>query len=202
MKTLLLIGDSIRWFYSEKVQEEMEGQMKVVYPDENCRFSLYTLRYMWEWAALADAPEDVAAVHWNNGLWDLTRRTIDGECLTSKEDFARNLERIIVELRGRFPNAKIIWATITPVNPKFQFARNEDIDAYNEVALAIMRKHQIPVNDLHATMAAHPEYIRKDDLIHETEEGARVLARQVKDAVLKVLSAQEPDTYLTNGVIV
>ena len=187
MDTLLLIGDSIRMFYCKYVREEMGDRMNVVWPEENCRFSLYTLRNMWEWANLAENPEDVVAVHWNNGLWDVTRRTIDGECLVSKEEYARNLERLIVEFHGRFPKAKIIWATITPVDPAFPTARNDDIDAYNEIALGIMAKHNIPVNDLHATMAAHPEYIRRDDLIHETEEGARVLARLVKEAVLKAL---------------
>lgn len=188
MDTLFLLGDSIRGFYFDDVKREFEGRMKVVGPEENCRFSLYTLRYLWEWADLAENPEDVVAVHWNNGLWDVTRRTVDGECLVSKEEYARNLERIIVELCGRFPRAKIIWATITPVNPALPTTKNEDIDEYNEVARKIMEKHGIPVNDLHATMAAHPEYIRPDDLIHETEEGARVLAKQIKEAVLNALA--------------
>ena len=187
MDTLLLLGDSIRMFYCKYVQKELEGKMKVVWPEENCRFSLYTLRCLFEWEALADSPEDVVCVHWNNGLWDVTRRTKDGECLASKEEYKRNLERIIFELRARFPRAEIIFATTTPVNPRLPQVKNEDVDAYNEAALSVMRRHNITVNDLHATMKAHPEYIREDDLIHETEEGAAVLAKQVSDCVCKVL---------------
>ena len=188
MKTLFLLGDSIRMFYCERVAEMLAGKMKVVWPAENCRFSLYTLRCLWEWADLVENPADVAAVHWNNGLWDITRRTIDGECLTSREEYARNLERILLELRGRFPQAQIIFATTTYVDPRLAHVHNEDVDAYNAVALRVMAHNNIPVNDLHAIMAAHPEYIRQDDWIHETEEGAYVLAEHIVRAVERVLS--------------
>lgn len=190
MDTLFLLGDSIRMFYARDVERELAGLLKVVTPGENCRFTLYTLRNICEWAKEVGDPRDVAVIHWNNGLWDATRHTLDGECLVSLEEYARNLERILGELRGRFPRAKIIWATITPVAPALATPNNEDIDQYNRVALEVMARHRIPVNDLHALIAAHPEYLR-DDLIHETEEGARALAAQVKQAVLEVMDQRD-----------
>ncbi len=187
MDTILLLGDSIRMFYAKYVEQEFAGRMKVVWPNENGRFSLYTLRCLFEWEKLADSPQDVVAVHWNNGLWDVTRRTMDGECLASPEEYRRNLERIIFELRARFPRAKIVFATTTCVNPKLPQVKNEDVDAYNAVALEVMARHGVPIDDLHAVMAAHPEYIREDDLIHETDEGARVLARCVRESIERAL---------------
>ena len=187
MDTLLLLGDSIRSFYCKNVAQELEGRMRVVWPAENCRFTLYTLRFISEWVHLVDNPEDVKVIHWNNGLWDASRHTADGLPLASGEEYGKNLERIITELRARFPKAQIIFATTTCVDPRFPYVRNEDVDEYNRIALEIMRRHDIPVDDLHAVMAAHPEYIRESDRIHETEEGARALAKQVAQCVLSVL---------------
>lgn len=184
MKVLLLIGDSVQMLYRNDVKRMLQGRMQVVSPEDNCRFSLYTLRYLFEWEQLCGDPMNVAAVHWNNGLWDVTRRTKDGEPLVSKDEYARNLERIIVELRSRFPNAKIIWATITPVNSLFDAIDNRDIDEYNEVALRIMNAYGIRINDLHSVIRAHPEYISDDDYIHETEEGSHALAQKVVETVL------------------
>ena len=187
MDTILLLGDSIRMFYCKYVEEEFAGRMKVVWPGENCRFSLYTLRCLFEWQSHAEDPNDVVAVHWNNGLWDVTRRTMDGECLTGRDEYRRNLQRIVFELRARFPRAKIVFATTTCVDPKLPQVKNEDVIAYNRIALDVMAREIIPIDDLYAVMAAHPEYIRRDDLIHETDEGARVLARCVRESIKRAL---------------
>ena len=79
MKTVFLIGDSIRFGappsspgYGIYVKEKLAGKAEVMYPDENCRFAQYTLRYLHEWAKDIDR-ENVAVVHWNNGLWDALR---------------------------------------------------------------------------------------------------------------------------------
>ena len=55
------------------------------------------------------------------------------------------------------------------------------------IKLDVMARDNIPIDDLYAVMAAHPEYIRRDDLIHETDEGARVLARCVRESIERAL---------------
>lgn len=178
MKTILLLGDSIRMFYCNYVRELL-NEYNVVWPEDNCRFSLYTLRCISDWMALTPQPEEVTLIHWNNGLWDMARHTLDGKPLTSMEDYVKNLKRIIFELKNRFPKAKIVFATTTSVDPALGFIDNHDIIAYNAAAVELMKNNHIAVNDLYSLMAAHPEYIRKEDLIHETDEGAKALAEQV-----------------------
>lgn len=64
-----------------------------------------------------DDPKSVDVVHFNNGLWDLGQR--DGrDCLTPVDVYASTLRRIVDELRHFFPNARIIFATTTPINEK------------------------------------------------------------------------------------
>ncbi len=69
MKNLLLIGDSIRMGYDKSVKKTLEGKANVIFPEENCRFASYVLRYFHEY--LKDIKgEDIDVVHWNAGLWD------------------------------------------------------------------------------------------------------------------------------------
>jgi len=69
MKKITLLGDSIRWIgYGTKVPELLGNEYEVFQPDDNCRFSKYTLRgVMVEWA---EGIEGSDIIHWNNGLWD------------------------------------------------------------------------------------------------------------------------------------
>ena len=116
-KTVLLLGDSIRMGYAPYVRELMKDRADVVYPKRNCMFAYYTLRMIWEWSRLVDDPKSVDVVHFNNGLWDLGQR--DGrDCLTPVNVYASTLRRIVDELRHFFPNARIIFATTTPINEK------------------------------------------------------------------------------------
>ena len=70
MKTVLLIGDSIRQGYEQPVREALAGVADVLAPQENCRFAQYVLRNLHEWKGSANVPDDTDVVHWNAGLWD------------------------------------------------------------------------------------------------------------------------------------
>ena len=52
MKNILLIGDSIRMGYDKAVKKSFEGIANVVFPEDNCRFASYVLRYFHEYTAL------------------------------------------------------------------------------------------------------------------------------------------------------
>ena len=70
MKKILLIGDSIRMGYDKYVKEALKDSAEVYYPEENCRFAEYVLRYAHEWKKKLGCPDDPDLVHWNAGLWD------------------------------------------------------------------------------------------------------------------------------------
>ena len=46
MKNVLLIGDSIRVGYDKSVKKSLEGIANVYFPEDNCRFASYLLRYI------------------------------------------------------------------------------------------------------------------------------------------------------------
>ena len=39
MKTVLLIGDSIREFYQDRVRELLDGEARILTPSENARYT-------------------------------------------------------------------------------------------------------------------------------------------------------------------
>ncbi len=190
MKRIYLMGDSIRFGavnspgYGVYVKEKLNGLAEVYYPDDNCRFAQYTLRYLYDWANSVDS-ENIDIVHWNNGLWDVLRLHGD-EPLTPIDVYVDFLERIYKKLRLLFPNAKIIFANSTPVieelgNPKFM-RYNKEIREYNNAAQKLMEKLGVQVNDLFSLAENLGESFRSD-WVHYNEEGSKLLA----DAVVKAL---------------
>ena len=166
------------------VKEKLNGTAEVYYPNDNCRFAQYTLRYLYDWANSVDT-KNIDVVHWNNGLWDVLRLHGD-EPLTPIDMYVEFLERIYKKLRLLFPNAKIIFALSTPVieewgNPNFM-RYNKEIRDYNNAAQKLMEKLGVQVNDLYSVAEQLGESFRSD-WVHYNEEGSKLLA----DAVIKAL---------------
>ena len=114
MKKIVLLGDSIRRGYDRYTKMAFDGEAMVYYPDDNCRFAPYFLRYLNEWKNSFKCGDDVDCVHWNVGLWD-TLRADDGELFVPPEIYKYYIDRICKYLKMLYPNAKIIFATSTPV---------------------------------------------------------------------------------------
>lgn len=120
-------------------------------------------------------------VHANNGLhgWHLK---------DTAEEYQAGLRKMIALIRECCPQAKIIWAQTTPVtvnkdNEKYDPERNPRVIRRNELALAVANELKLPVNDLYAFAAAHPEY-RCGDGYHYTQEGSTALGNVVA-AIIK-----------------
>ena len=152
MKNVLLFGDSIRRGYDKAVKKTLEGKANVYFPEENCRFASYLLRYIHEYKSLVkDGNVDV--IHWNAGLWDCLR-LFEEEPHTPIDVYAYYIDRICIRIKKSFPDAMVIFATSTRVqSEKMQkdFKRyNEEIEKYNEAAIQVVKKHGFAVNDLYA----------------------------------------------------
>lgn len=78
---ITLLGDSIRGAYGKEVPRLLGDDFTVYQPQDNCRFSAYTLRGLFEWR---EEMEGSRIVHWNNGLRDICNLFGDG-CFTPKK---------------------------------------------------------------------------------------------------------------------
>lgn len=180
MKRILLLGDSIRMGYQEYVKKELEGLAEVVYPEENGRFSKYTLWGVNVWIRDEVGRPDI--IHWNNGIWDIHREPPMTEPLTDKAEYEQNLRRCIQQFR-HYTN-DIIFATTTFASDQNREWKKEDIMEYNALAKHIMEEEHIPVNDLNALLTQEDIC---DDLLHLNETGYRKAARQTAEILKQYL---------------
>jgi len=177
---VMLIGDSIRLGYQDKVIELLEGRADVVGPGENCRFSAYTL---FNLAGSGWVPgDDYDVIQWNNGQWD-TCHMPDGKIHTPLDIYIELQERIAGILMKK--TKRLVFATTTPVWPEqFENAtvhprRNEDIEEYNAAAVDLMGRLGVEVNDLNSPVKEDLKRYICDDMVHLTPDGASLCAERV-----------------------
>ena len=197
MKNLLLIGDSIRMGYDKAVQKTLEGKANVYFPAENCRFASYVLRYLHEYKALMNNKK-VDVIHWNAGLWDCLR-LFEEEPHTPIEVYAYYIDRICVRIKKLFPNAKVIFATSTAVlsvKMSKDFKRyNEEIEAYNQAAIKVVKNHGFLINDLYAISTSLSKDAHSDPVHYYTASGTKAFTNQVLSYVVPALEINDEITY-------
>jgi len=173
-----LLGDSIRLLGYGKFVPELLGEgYEVFQPEDNCRFAKHTLRGIFDWGKQMEGSR---IVHWNNGLWDCCDLFGDG-FFTSEEEYVANMLRIADLLLSRYD--KVIFATTTPVSLKNVCYTNAVIQRYNEIIVPKLQEKGVIINDLYRLVATDIDRYIAEDLIHLTEDGARLCAKQVVNVI-------------------
>ena len=198
MKNVLLIGDSIRMGYDKAVKLTLEGIANVHFPNDNCKFAAYVLRFLHEWEPKLPEGEKVDVVHFNTGLWD-NLRLFGEEPQTPIDVYAYYIERICIRIKKLFPDAKVIFATSTSVlseqmNKDFK-RYNEDVEKYNAVACEIVKKHGFAVNDLYAISKVLPEEAHSDAVHYYTAMGTEAFTNQVLSYLAEALDLESVPEY-------
>lgn len=189
MKKILLIGDSIKIGYEKYVKMAFEGSAEVYSPTDNCRFTGYILRHLLDWKNELNCGDDVDLVHWNSGLWD-DLIMIDGKAHTSLALYRENVERICNIIKLIFPNAKMVFATTTPVQEELfkTYKRyNSDTEKYNEAACEIVKKHGGYINDLYSLLKDVPAEYHSDLTHFYTREATEIISNQVIKCIENLL---------------
>ena len=174
---VILIGDSIRLGYQPYVQVELEEFATVWGPEVNGGSSENVLNHLDEWVLSKNA--DV--VHLNAGLHDLNKPVAGTVNTITLGQYRQNVETILKTILDR-SDARLIWATTTPVRENRQSFRVEaDVLAYNEAATEIATNLGVEINDLFQVVseAGRDRLLLPGDDVHYTEEGSRILAKAV-----------------------
>ena len=174
MKKILLLGDSIRLNYMPMVCKNLYGRAEVYGPEDNCRYAKYTLWCLGDWLKLCGGAPDV--VHWNNGIWDITKYN-GYELFTPVEEYIETLGRILRDLQKT--GAHIIFATSTPVRDQNPSQATIDIESYNSRAVHFMQTKGIEINDLNALVRPHLDEYICDDYTHLSKEGIKQVGNRV-----------------------
>jgi len=199
---VFLYGDSISIGYTEYTRAALDGQANVIRLHRNGGSSHNFIEYMETLRKTMFHPYlengwDFGwdLIHFNVGLHDLkyvTEGKLDrenGTQVSSIKEYRHNLEKIISYLEKTWPDARLVFATTTPVPDNERGRIKGDSARYNEAALEILRKYdQVIINDLYAYI--NPRF---DDLairpgnVHFSKEGSRILGKRVGKFIAQIM---------------
>ncbi|NUQ66092.1 MAG: SGNH/GDSL hydrolase family protein [Pirellulales bacterium] len=175
---VLLIGDSVSRGYTMAVRKELVGKANVHRAPENCGGTANGLKKLDVW--LGDGKWDV--IHFNFGIHDRS---------TPPVDYEDRLEKIVAGLQKT--GATLIWASTTPI-PKDDAAKQtpESIVQRNALAVRIMQRHSIAVDDLFTFITPHLATAQNPNDVHFNAKGYDLLGAQVAQSVLTALKTDRP----------
>ncbi len=193
MKRLLLMGDSIRLGYQEKVKELLKDECEVIFENDNSRFIQY---HYWQLNQLLRHNEPFDMVHFNSGYWDMNIESPMKEALNPLPEYVAGLRKVVELIRSQ--GAIPIFANTVPIfqdgkgsdtiitNATFTY-KNEWVLAYNHAAEILMNELHVTINDLYSTMLNGPRYYKCDDRLHLTEEGSQECAVKIAQKIRNLL---------------
>ena len=192
---VLIIGDSISISYTAPTRELLEGEVNLHRIPGNAGHTEMGIAGLPKWLDPKKGEWDL--IHFNWGLWDLCYRNPESKNQGKRDKvnatlthslvvYAANLEKIVKRLKET--GAVLIFATTTPV-PEGELGRKLGDDLrYNEVAIEVMKRNGVIVNDLHAVVKGKmDQYGKSPGDVHFNEEGARILAEAVAEGIRKEL---------------
>ena len=194
----LIIGDSISIGYTKPLTKILEDKVVVVHNPGNAGPSSKGLANIDQW--LGKTEWDV--IHFNHGLHDLKYVDKNGKNTTSKENghiqvplerYEKNMEAIVLRLKTT--DAKLIFATTTPYpdKPAGPLREAGQAEKYNEVALKVMNKHNVAVNDLYSFVSPKLKELQLPNDVHFKREGSRAMAQEVAKHILKAIGEQNTE---------
>ncbi len=171
---VLIIGDSIAGMYSSQVAKELKDKAKVEAawrPTHLVLNSSSALEHLDQLLGRIDrngkpVPQekwpDWDLIHINVGLGDLVHRVPNmrslrllpissgGVIATQPDQYEKNLDALIRQIKSKAPVAKIVWANTTPIRASRSnvFKLGTEVE-YNAIAERVMQKHGVPINDMH-----------------------------------------------------
>ena len=182
---VLIIGDSISIGYFPFVKEALKDKADLVHNPGNAQATQKGLKELDTW--LSAEKWDIIQFNW--GLWDLAYRNpeskiqgnrdkVNGKVTSTPEVYRRNLETLVARLEKTGAKLIFVSTTYVPSGDEGRFA-GDDVK-YNSIALEVMKKHNIPVNDLYATsVGVHAKYGLGANNVHYSAEGYQVLSKQI-----------------------
>ena len=168
LPNVLLLGDSLSRNYFPQTTKDLAGVANVYLMASSISVGDPRLpREIREFAAMEKVPFRV--VHFNNGMhgWDYT----EAQFKAAFPEFLRTVRSLVKD------HDDLVWATITPVEPKaFNGATNDRVDARNAIARGFITAAHIRIDDQHALMMQHRDLYQ--DTVHFNPAGSNLMGDQ------------------------
>ena len=175
---ILLIGDSILGGYRKQVAENLEGLSVDTWMTGK---HLNSDGLIDELKAVITQRKYVV-IHFNIGLHGWQKGRIpEGQYVPLLENYVRTLREFA-------PQAKLIWASTTPVTEEGTPILNKEINPTiierNALAAEVMKKNGVVVNDLYTVVVNRLDLARLDRF-HWNAAGYQIMANQILENIKK-----------------
>ena len=169
---VLLIGDSITRGYFAGVEKHLAGK---AYCARLTTSKCVSDPSFLDEVQLLLKQYKFAVIHFNNGLhgWGYT-----------EEQYRAGLVNLMETFDKHASNAKLIWATTTPVRERDDLSRvsqrTERVKARNRIAAEIVKERGIPADDLYGLVKQQPDWYSGDG-VHFNGKGKEAQAAAVAE---------------------
>ncbi|SFF21008.1 DUF5703 domain-containing protein [Sunxiuqinia elliptica] len=185
LKNVLLIGDSVMNGFHQSVIDSLKKLANV-----DCWLTPMHLKseHLFSDLAKVVSSNDYDVIQFNIGLHGWPEGRIEDN------EYVPLLEKYVQTLIDNAKGAKLIWASTTPVTDQDKAELNKEINPTiterNEWAAGVMKKYNIPVNDLYG-LVEDKLHLAKLDRFHWKSEGYHLMANQsVKTIICELIKAQ------------
>lgn len=184
LSNALLIGDSVMNGYHQPAMDSLREYANVDYwltPKHlNSKHLLDDLKKVVKYRKY-----DV--IHFNIGLHGWAEgRILPGE-------YEPLLEKYVKTIKENAPQAKLIWASTTPVTEEGEAILNKEINPIivkrNIKAARVMKENNVLVNDLYSLVVNKLD-LGKPDRFHWKREGYQLIGNACANEVIKALDAE------------
>lgn len=173
---VLLIGDSIVQGYFPLVEKELGD---TVYWGRFTTSRSICDPVFFQELELVVKQYKFSVIHFNHGLhgWGY-----------NEAQYAEAFDKLLKVLREDGQDARLIWATTTPVQSGSSMGTDQPrVAERNKIAAERAAREGIPINDLYALSIDKPDYYSKDG-VHFSQEGKEVQGKAVAGAVKQALA--------------
>ena len=183
LPNVLTIGDSILNGYLASVQKALDGKANIdAWVTPTSQGDKQLPKILTEMLSA----KKYAVVHFNLGLHGWQKGRIP------EGQFEPLTHQMVQAMKKAAPEAKLVWATITPVTVKGEPEKlNPEIQPiiveHNAMALKVMKEEGVAINDLAGLMAPNLK-LAAGDMFHWKPEGRETQAKAVADAIAKALA--------------
>jgi hypothetical protein len=175
LRRVLIIGDSVYSHHTRDLQKLLNGKAEVVYAfwhSDEIADTTTTIQLLDRHLGRIDREgkpveqdkwPEWDLIHFNCGLGDLIHRApgmktfrvmpihVGGIRNTPEDQYAKNLDTLVKLLMAKVPEAKLVWASTTPIRASASnvFEMGSEIQ-YNVAAAKVMARHSVPINDMYS----------------------------------------------------
>ncbi|MGQ7868145.1 DUF5703 domain-containing protein [Sunxiuqinia sp. sy24] len=186
LKNVLLIGDSVMNGFHQSVIDSLKKLANVDYWLTPMHLKS---EHLFSDLAKVVSSNNYDVIQFNIGLHGWPEGRI------KDHEYVPLLEKYVQTLIDNAKGAKLIWASTTPVTEKDKAELNKEINPTiterNEWAAGVMKKYNIPVNDLYG-LVEDKLHLAKLDRFHWKSEGYHLMANQSVKTIVCEFSKVQP----------